>query len=322
MGTKTEYYDFNLPADTDYADQTQFNENFEVLDTTLHNMQSQINSTAAGLKYKGAVNYYNDLPNDAEIGDAYTVLYAGSSGTVPDGTEYVWGELNGTAQWIDFSKDTYTKADVDALLAAKQALLNVNNKLDPAYINYDSTHAAVTEAQRAQISTNQNNILLINQLNGAHNLLDVIDIEKIKTLNPTATWNNRTMTIGNVDWTFNLDGSILVNGTSGSGGSYPVFDHMTLPIDKYVMSGGQPTVKFTAFTIGSDTGSGYLLNVTSQTTQPIEFLGNIGANVTVNNVIIKPMITTLAVDTMDDRFYPYAPSNAELYQMILDLRNQ
>lgn len=46
MGTKTEYYDFNLPADTDYADQNQFNENFETLDTTLHNMQSQINSDA------------------------------------------------------------------------------------------------------------------------------------------------------------------------------------------------------------------------------------------------------------------------------------
>ena len=44
MGTKTEYYDFNLPADTDYADQAQFNENFEALDTALHNMQSQINS--------------------------------------------------------------------------------------------------------------------------------------------------------------------------------------------------------------------------------------------------------------------------------------
>ncbi len=158
MGTKTEYYDFNLPADTDYADQNQFNENFEVLDTTLHNMQSQINSIAAGLKYKGAVNYYSQLPSNAEIGDAYTVLYAGSSGTVPDGTEYVRGELNGTAQWIDFSKDTYTKAEVDALLAAKQALLNANNKLDPAFINYDSTHRAVSDTEKSTWNSKQNAI--------------------------------------------------------------------------------------------------------------------------------------------------------------------
>lgn len=70
-----------------------------------------------GIHYKGAVNYYANLPTDAEEGDAYTVKYAGSTGTVPDGTEYVWGKLNGTLTWIDFLKDSYTKAEVDKKIA-------------------------------------------------------------------------------------------------------------------------------------------------------------------------------------------------------------
>lgn len=42
MGTKTNYYDFNLPGDDDYASQTPFNENFEALDTILHNQAEAI----------------------------------------------------------------------------------------------------------------------------------------------------------------------------------------------------------------------------------------------------------------------------------------
>lgn len=70
-----------------------------------------------GIHYRGAVNYYANLPADAEEGDAYTVKYAGSTGTVADGTEYVWGKLDGTLTWIDFSKDSYTKAEIDKMIS-------------------------------------------------------------------------------------------------------------------------------------------------------------------------------------------------------------
>lgn len=98
-------------------------DNMDIIDEQLKATDDKATAAAAGLRYKGAVNYYSNLPNNAEIGDAYTVLYAGSSGSVADGTEYVWGELNGTAQWIDFSKDAYTKAEVNALLTAKQDVI-------------------------------------------------------------------------------------------------------------------------------------------------------------------------------------------------------
>lgn len=55
---------------------------------------------ANGLKYQGAVDYYGDLPNNASVGDVYTVKYRGSSGTTASGVEYVWGEYEQTEQWI------------------------------------------------------------------------------------------------------------------------------------------------------------------------------------------------------------------------------
>ena len=77
---------------------------------------------AGGIKYKGAVSYYSDLANltNVEEGDGYTVKYAGTSGTTPDGTEYVWGydtDLQ-TLAWIDWSKDSYTKAQTDAIISS------------------------------------------------------------------------------------------------------------------------------------------------------------------------------------------------------------
>lgn len=58
-----------------------------------------------GLKWIGAVNYYADLPKDPEEGNCYTVKYLGSSGTEVSGTEYAWGKLDGTFQWIPLGPD-------------------------------------------------------------------------------------------------------------------------------------------------------------------------------------------------------------------------
>lgn len=63
---------------------------------------SKIDSLPKGLVYKGAVNYYNQLPSSNQsIGDTYTVVYVGTSGTEEDGSEYVWGNYEGTNQWIE-----------------------------------------------------------------------------------------------------------------------------------------------------------------------------------------------------------------------------
>ena len=88
-------------------------------------------SLMGGVRYQGEVDYYADLPSNAEVGDAYTVKYSGTSGTDLDGTEYTWGLNHQTQQytWIDFSKDSYTKTETNNLLAGKQNVIDSTHKL-------------------------------------------------------------------------------------------------------------------------------------------------------------------------------------------------
>jgi hypothetical protein len=153
MPTSTTNYGLIKPGTDDPILIGQLNDNMDTIDTVLKDHSDKIDAAALGIKYKGEVNYYADLPNNAEIGDAYTVKYAGSSGTTPDGTEYVWGTVSGTNQWINFSKDSYTKAEVDALIALKQ---NALNSAQLAAVN-----SGIDSAKVAQIDTNKNNILSI-----------------------------------------------------------------------------------------------------------------------------------------------------------------
>lgn len=83
-----------------------------------------------GIVYKGAVSYYNDLPNNASIGDCYSVLYKGSTGSVSSGLEYVWGKINNasSASWIQLGADISDFEDTNN----KVTSLN-NNSTDTQY---------------------------------------------------------------------------------------------------------------------------------------------------------------------------------------------
>lgn len=110
-----------------------------------------VHGIASGITYKGEVNYYSNLPSNPTLGDAYTVKYSGTTGSIPDGTEYVWAENSGVAQWVDFSKDSYTKVETDGLLSGKQDALT-QAQLAAVNSGIDSTKVA-------QIATNASDIL-------------------------------------------------------------------------------------------------------------------------------------------------------------------
>ncbi len=114
-------------------------------------------SLMGGVRYRGSVSYYDDLPANPAEGDSYTVKYAGSTGSVEDGTEYTWGYDTDTSDyaWISFSKNAYTKAETDALLSGKQAALS------QAQLN--AVNSGIDSTKVAQIETNKNNILSIQQ---------------------------------------------------------------------------------------------------------------------------------------------------------------
>ena len=67
----------------------------------------RLDALPKGVVYRGVVDYYDDLPQNPELGDMYTVRYLGSSGTTPSGAEYVWTEDNGVETWVQvtFSLD-------------------------------------------------------------------------------------------------------------------------------------------------------------------------------------------------------------------------
>lgn len=161
---------------------------YDTLGDRLDDIDTIIDTAKLGIHYKGEVNYYSNLPTTGvSIGDAYTVKYAGSSGTTPDGTEYVWGTVSGTNQWIDFSKDSYTKAEVDALLALKQ------NALTTAQLA--AVNSGIDSTKVAQIETNKNNILSLEQMNGAKNKFNYDAWKNCGVFQGTKTVNGNSFTL-------------------------------------------------------------------------------------------------------------------------------
>ena len=120
-------------------------------------------SLMGGVRYRGEVDYYADLPNNAEVGDAYTVKYSGTSGTDLDGTEYTWGLNHQTQQyaWIDFSKDSYTKTETNALLNGKQNVIDTNNKLSADLVDDSSSTNKFTNATEKQTWNGKQDALVV-----------------------------------------------------------------------------------------------------------------------------------------------------------------
>jgi hypothetical protein len=316
MPTSTTNYGLIKPGTDDPILVGQLNDNMDTIDTVLKDHSDKIDAAALGIKYKGEVNYYADLPNNAEIGDAYTVKYAGSSGTTPDGTEYVWGTVSGTNQWINFSKDSYTKAEVDALLALKQNALSstqldaVNSGIDSEKVaQYDSTTELEAKDRAALVE-------LVDS--GAKNK---IFVDKLNTTNANG-----------VTYTINSDGTITVNGTpSGSSPSYAVV----------AMPDGSTYKNFAEFCNGDNilsgcptggsnntyrmyiTGTGYTredfgtgVELTDTSVSPLYLILYIYNGYTADNLTFKPMICNKSAWDISQKYVPYVPTNAELYEMI------
>ena len=122
-------------------------------------------SLMGGVHYRGSVNYYADLPNNAQEGDSYTVKYAGTSGSITDGTEYTWGYDTDLEDytWISFSKDAYSKAETNVLLDGKQPVLTSTQLF--------AVNSGINSTKVAQIEVNKNDILSIQQTIGDINTI-------------------------------------------------------------------------------------------------------------------------------------------------------
>lgn len=304
MPTSTTNYGLIKPGTDDPILIGQINDNMDTVDTVLKDHSDKIDAAALGIKYKGEVNYYADLPNNAEIGDAYTVKYAGSSGTTLDGTEYVWGAVSGVNQWINFSKDSYSKAEVDALLALKQ------NALSSAQLA--AVNSGINSAKVEQIETNENNISW-NAKSGVSNVLPLNTVYK-RGVHADVTEPSKIHFYGTPDSGGTLSG--LTKRMALKEGTYTItvitdFD-TSLNADIYVYD---MTSSDTIITV--DTSGTYEFTANPAHEYYYAFYFNQGVTVDFNyQVTVRPK------NSPDIGFQPYAMSNAELTAAIQALQAQ
>jgi lysophospholipase L1-like esterase len=181
----TENIGLKKPGYNDEADIAVINENSDIIDREFGNRYlksetysvEQVNNAIAqaiealpnGLVYRGAVNYYNDLPTaNNKLGDTYSVKYQGETGTTADGNEYAWGEYDGTLQWIKLGVNAYTKDEIDKqheviksdILSNEQEIARVETSLQSQIdsIVLESSESGNVTAEVVQARTDVNGL--------------------------------------------------------------------------------------------------------------------------------------------------------------------
>ena len=186
---------------------------------------SAIAGISGGVHYKGAVSYYSDLPNNAEVGDAYTVKYKGSSGTETDGTEYVWASYEGTNQWIAFGPDMsqFSKVEANPTLSGSESTL-IGIEVDG--VKY-KTPTVTIDSALSNVSENpvQNKVIDLalsskqSTIDSSHKLSsDLVDdtssVNKFVTASEKTTWDGKsTVSVSDTGTATDEISYITIDGT-------------------------------------------------------------------------------------------------------------
>lgn len=180
------------------------------------------------------------------------------------------------------------------------------------YLEIDGLPARVTALETAETAQSAVLARVINT--GAKNMLNVFAAP------------SQTQPINGITWTVNSDGTVTANGTaSGNSWFYLTANPANIQYGVETVLSGCPeggsatTWEIQCVKQGESTRSDY----GSGTTQPSDYnykyvacCVRSGQNVT--NLKFKPMISYTAVSGITDDYVPYAPTNAELYQMLVN----
>lgn len=245
------------------------------------------------------------VPSDAVFTDTtYESKSAASGGTavslVTTGEKYTWNN--------------------------KQNALSSSNKLNPSYINYDSTHRAVTDAEKSTWNGKQDALTF----DSAPTSDSTNPVTSGGVYTPMAELVDRdgknllindsgTKSVGTITFTMNDDRSITVSGTSRTSNSdYYICTNMPLKAGTYVLSGcpsggnNSNTYKIQINGVGYDIGDSYEFTLSSDTTITVYI--RIWSGYTPNNLVFKPMICTKSDWIISKAYVPNALSNLELTQ--------
>jgi len=239
------------------------------------------------------------------------------------------------------------------LVAGLQTELSATNKLNPAYIDYDSTHRAVSDTEKSTWNDKQN-ALTTEQLAAVNSGIDSTKVGQIDT-NADNETIDRTALVELVDsgdknklinsipdgeafgvsFVKNADETVTVSGTaSGGNAQRRVMTISAEDAQKYngmVLSGcpaggSSSTYRLifqrdsSPYTIySSDTGEGVVIQDVPDVQCRIFIVVYDGTSV---DFTFKPMICTKAAWDISQEYQPYRPSYTELYEMVKDLQTQ
>jgi hypothetical protein len=200
--------------------------------------------------------------------------------------------------------DTYTKSEIDEMLT---------EKVDAEEGKGLSTND-YTDTEKSRVASSTAGVTALEQMNGKKNWINV---------------NVTSQTVSTLDFTVNADNTILVNGSKPSSSvSLTINDAVQLPQGDYVLldgSGVSSSILNVTLFRNTSTWTG-----TTATNGRFEFTANgtdtyycrIYVNTAADNVVFKPMIIPKAAyDAGFTDYQPYAPTNRELYEMILSLQS-
>lgn len=150
-------------------------------------------------------------------------------------------------------------------------------------------------------------------------------VNLLKPILATATVSGITMTLAD-------DGTYVLSGTSTAAGSKPsMFDLSSLqPLvgQEVTLTGGYSNSirlavyesRTSSIVMYRDTGAGVTFTLTQDIIDTADVRIAFLSGAVATDVVIKPMIKAAALDDiLGDTYYPYAPSNRELYTLIKSL---
>ena len=245
------------------------------------------------------------------------------------------------------------------LVSGLQTELSASNKLNPAYINYDSTHRAVSDTEKSTWNSKQN-ALSSTQLDAVNSGIDSTKVEQIETNKNNISKDEAalvelvdggaknivqigtavTVTKNGVTAVTNTDGSVTISGVSTSGSQFLIINDLysgsttstynsQIPIKagNYVVKAtGTRDVLIQAINYNSSTDT----EVIDSSNDDVEFTATksyivfrlvIRGNTDFTTpVTIYPMCCDSALYAISPEVVPYRPSYQELYEMVKALQ--
>ena len=254
------------------------------------------------LTFEGTYNASsNRAATESTVSDAIKALdVAGASGIAASKTISAWSETDGKA----------SISTQDIAIAGTQAVLTGYTPESPSQTDSilatDTVNAAIKKLdERSRVD--ENNISSLNQYAGGKNKFDI---------------DSAAIYVSDASYTKNSDGTINVTKSTNTVGQVNMHEAFLGDTGTYIISGCPSGGSSTTYemliaegntVLARDYGEGASVSLTNGTVYQFKVV--VRESQTLSNKLFKPMISVEGGD-----YQPYAPSNRELYEMILALQ--